>query len=115
MNELVLPTFHEMAFSVSLDDINFVECCFAYALSCARNHGRVLGFEEADSLPNETYFQWYSKNVFSSAHLLQLFEIKTRCRNTGFDADRSIVQTLAVQYLKSLSASLTTLVTAAFR
>jgi hypothetical protein len=108
MNELALPSFREMTFSVSLDEPNFVECCFAYALSCARGHGRLLAFEEADSLPNETYFQWYSENVLSSGDLLQLLQIKTRCRNTGFDVDKSMVQTLAVNYLRSLSAILAT-------
>jgi hypothetical protein len=87
MSELILPSFLEEAFSVSLGDLNFVECCFAYALSCARNHGRVLGFGEADSLPNEKYVQWYSENVLGSEHLLQIVQIKARCRNTGFHVD----------------------------
>lgn len=108
MNEMVLPSFREVAFSVSLSEPNFVECCFAYALTCARNHGRVLGLEEADRLPNDSYFQWYSENVFRSVPLLQLLQIKMRCRNTGFDVDRSTVQALAVHYLASLSATLAT-------
>ena len=107
MRELALPSFREVAFSVPLDEPNFVECCFAYAFSCARNHGRVLGFDEADSLPNETYFQWYSENVLSSIELLELLRIKRVCRDIGFGVDRSRVQTLAVHYLRSLSAALT--------
>ena len=108
MHELVLPSFREVVFSVSLDHVNFVECCFAYALSSARNHARVLGLEEADSFPNETYFEWYSENVLNSEALLRLLQIKTRCRNTGFDVDKSLVQTLTVQYLRSLSETLRT-------
>jgi hypothetical protein len=107
MRELVLPSFDEVLFSVSVDEPNFVECCSSYALSCARNHGRVLGFDEADSLPNETYFEWYSNKVLNSEQLLELLQIKRVCRDTGFEVDPSGVQALAVHYLKSLLAALT--------
>ena len=107
MRELVLPSFQEVLFPVSLDEPNFVECCFAYSLSSARNHGRVLGHEEADSLPNETYFPWYNDNVLSSKQLLELLRIKRVCRDIGFAVDPSRVQALAVHYLRSLSETLT--------
>ena len=68
----------------------------------------MLGFGEADSLPNETYFHWYDQNVLSCAGLLRLLEIKMQCRNKGFDVDKSMVQNLAVQYLKSLFVTLET-------
>jgi hypothetical protein len=106
MNELVLPSFREVTFSISLDEPNFAECCFAYSLSSSRNHGRILGFREADSLPNETYFQWYNQNVLSCPGLLRILQIKMQCRDTGFDVNNAMVQTLAVQYLKSLSTTL---------
>jgi hypothetical protein len=108
MNELVLPSFREATFSILLDEPNFIECCFAYSLSSSRNHGRVLGCREADSLPNETYFQWYNQNILSCAGLLRLLQIKMQCRNTGFDVDKAMVQALAVQYLESLSTTLET-------
>src|SRR5262249_25156142 len=63
MHELVLPSFREVEIIVSTDDPNFIECCFADALSSARNHGRILGLPEADCLPNEMYFPWYAENV----------------------------------------------------
>jgi hypothetical protein len=102
----VLPSFHEVVFSVAIDDVNFAECCFAYALTCARNHGRVLGFNEADSFSNETYFHWYTENILKSGSLLELVRIKMQCRNVGFDVDRSTVQTLAEDYLRSLAGTL---------
>ena len=106
MVELVLPTFREATFSVSISDPNFVECCFAYALASARNHGRVLGFEEADKLPNEVYFRWYSDTIMRSDDLLQLVQMKAQCRNTGFDVHGSMVQALALRYLRWLTLAI---------
>jgi hypothetical protein len=108
MREWVLPSFREQELLVRLDDPNFVECCFAYALSSARAHGRVLGFGEADSLPNEKYFCWYANHLLSSADLLHLLEMKIRCRNSGFAVDTAEAQRLALGYLNALSNSLAT-------
>jgi hypothetical protein len=100
MTEHLLPLFREVSFAVTLGDPNFAECCFAYALTCARAHGRVLAQEEADKLPNETYFHWYDQNLLRSPAL------KTRCRDAGFDVDREMAQRLTVDYLASLAAEL---------
>ncbi len=106
MRERVLPSFREQEQFVTLDDPNFVECCFAYTLGSARAHGRVLGFAEADSLPNEKYFVWYADHLLNSADLLDLLEMKSRCRNSGFTIETAKAQTLALGYLNALSHSL---------
>lgn len=112
MRELVLPSFREAMFTVSVDQANFAECCFAYALSSARNHGRVLALTEADTLTNETYFAWYNANILRSESLLELFDIKMRCRNAGFDVEPTLVRSLAVHYLQSLSDTLRAMIEA---
>lgn len=102
MTEWVLPSLQPRSFFVSLEDLGFHECCFAYAANSARNHARALGFVEADSLGNEEYFDWYNQNVFYSEELAQLMRIKSECRDIGFDRDNSTLQTLTETYLNDL-------------
>lgn len=102
MTEWVLPTLKPRRLFVSLESLGFHECCFAYAANSARNHARALGHLEADILDNERFFTWYNQTVFRSEELTKLMNIKSDCRDIGFDQDNIILQKLTETYLNDL-------------
>ena len=84
MTEWLLPSLQARRFAITLDQTNFVECCFAYAANTARNHARALGLAEADQLGNSEFFAWYNEAVFRSPDLIALMDYKAACRDQGF-------------------------------
>lgn len=106
MHELVLPSLEDRITFVTVADVNFQECCFAYAANCARNHCRAFGLIEADRLSNEAFFQWYNECVFPSADLLELMAIESQCRKNGFNQSTENVRQLALHYISALDGHL---------
>lgn len=106
MTEWVLPNLAIRTLVVTAEDPNFIECCFTYAASLARNHARSLRHAEADSLNNAEFFRWYHARVFRSAELGELIALKARCRDVGFDIPVAQARDLAVGYLRALERHL---------
>lgn len=102
MKEWLLPDFRLVDLEVSARDPNFAEYCFSVATTCARDHCRALGLDEADTLPNRAFFPWYQANVFPSEALDQLLMLKERSRNEGFGESTLQARELAIDYLRAL-------------
>jgi hypothetical protein len=106
MREWILPDFDQILLHVTKAEPNFIECCFAYAASCARHHCRIIGLAEADKLDNQNFTSWYSDNVFASDTFVELMHLKSECRNTGFHISVDKAQTLAIDYIHNLERHL---------
>lgn len=106
MTEWLLPSLAVVPFIVTPEEVNFVECCFAYAANVARNHARALGAPEADHLENAEFFAWYDRTVLRSAELLDLMAHKARCRDAGFDLPVEQARELALDYLRKVERQL---------
>jgi len=106
MTEWLLPSLQARRFVVTLDQTNFVECCFAYAANTARNHARALGLAEADQLGNSEFFAWYNAAVFRSPDLILLMDYKAACRDQGFVLQVARARDLALGYMQALQQHL---------
>jgi hypothetical protein len=106
MTEWLLPGLQAKRFTITLEQTNFVECCFAYAANTARNHARSLGLPEADQLGNSEFFVWYSKAVFRSPDLIALMDYKAVCRDQGFVLQVARARDLALRYMQALEQHL---------
>jgi len=106
MTEWLLPSLVAVPFTVAADQINFVECCFAYAASSARNHARALGLAEADQLNNAEFFSWYNATLLRSPDLIELMGHKARSRDTGFELPIRQARELALGYMRTLEDQL---------
>ncbi len=102
MTEWMLPSLVAVPFTVTADQVNFIECCFTYAATSARNHARTLGAPEADRLNNDDFFPWYDAAVLQSPELLELMALKARCRDSGFDLPIGRARALALGYMRLL-------------
>lgn len=102
MTEWLLPSLATRRFAVTTDEVNFVECCFAYAANTARNHARALGLAEADQLGNAAFFSWYGDAVFRSPELAELMSHKAACRDEGFTLGVARARELALGYMRML-------------
>ncbi|MCP3404741.1 hypothetical protein [Bradyrhizobium sp. CCGB01] len=106
MTEWLLPDLQARSFVITLDEANFVECCFAYAANTARNHARTLGMGEADQLPNSEFFSWYDQTVLRSPELVDLMNHKAACRDQGFVVEIAHARRLALRYMRALERHL---------
>ncbi len=106
MTEWLLPSLTPVPLNVSTDQVNFVECCFAYTASTARNHTRALGLAEADQLNNTEFFPWYNRTVLQSPALLDLMAHKAHCRDAGFEVSVERARELAMRYMRALEQQL---------
>ena len=106
MTEWLLPSLVTVPLSVTPAQVNFVECCFAYAANAARNHARALGAAEADRFGNAEFFAWYDRTVLRSPELLELMAQKAHCRDAGFDLPVERARELASGYLRKVEREL---------
>jgi hypothetical protein len=106
MTEWLLPSLGTRRFLVKMEEVNFVECCFAYAANTARNHARVLALAEADQLDNSEFFPWYCEKVFRSPELAELMNHKAASRDQGLALGVALAPDLALGYMRKLEQQL---------
>jgi hypothetical protein len=104
--ELTLPDLTEIEWTVSKGEPLFAEYCLAAALISARNHARVLGKTEPDSLANRDFVLWYDRTVLNSPGLCQLMRLKEKVRLAGYTDALYEAPELARTYLTNLRDSI---------
>jgi len=85
LQETILPDFDIETQIFNKDDSMFCEYCLAAVSESARIHGRVLGFNEADSLGNKLFCKWYTENILYSASFKSIMKLKEIVRNYGYE------------------------------
>jgi hypothetical protein len=104
--ERSLPSLVWRPLEVPMCDNLFTEYCIAAAADTARNHGRVLGIAEADTMSNEEYFRFYAGKIFQSQEFRELMEIKRVVREQGYRGFGREAKRTAMAYLVALKNSL---------
>ena len=102
--ENLLPDLNEVRWEVHRGEALFAEFCLAAGALCARNHARVLGRIEADTLGNREFDAWYRSEIISSEHLKRLIELKYDVRQNGYKYALQDAPELAIEYLRELIA-----------
>lgn len=97
-----LPDFMERLREFTTGHPIFAEYCLAGPLICARVHGRILRRAEADQLSNRDYVEWYRREIMETAELKELFQLKERARQRGYEGLIPSVNALASRYLSDL-------------
>jgi hypothetical protein len=100
--ENFLPDLNEVKWKVRRGEALFAEFCLAAGALCARNHARVLGRIEADTLGNREFDSWYRAEVFDSESLRLLIELKHDVRNHGYRYAVKSAPELSLEFLKAL-------------
>jgi hypothetical protein len=100
--EMVLPSLEEVRWTVGPGDPLFAEHCLMGALVCARNHARVLGGNEADSLNNRDFVSWYDSTVLAAPELRTILDLKTRARQEGYAEIIDYAPRFCVIYMTTL-------------
>jgi hypothetical protein len=106
LSEVVLPTFNRIPLKITHTDNLFTEYCIAASADIARNHGRVLGREEADRLANWEYFKWYDDQIFHCEAFVDIIDIKRTARRIGYSGLADSAERRSREYLCSLRAHL---------
>jgi hypothetical protein len=100
--EYKLPDFTEIRWMARMGEPLFAEYCLSAGATCARNHARILGREQADYLGNHDFAAWYDSNVLSSAALRALMDLKDKARKEGYGEALVPAPLLAQAYLREL-------------
>ena len=102
MQERILPELNWVSHEYTPNHPLFAEYCLNAGATTARNHARVAGRPEADSLPNSAFFPWYHREIFSCEAFLALMEGKAAARHRGYGGLMPRVRDLALEYLRRL-------------
>jgi hypothetical protein len=105
MSEWKLPTFEKVVLEFTARHPVFAEYCLTGPLICARIHGRILGREEADRLPNREFVIWYRREMLDVVALEDLLFHKSRARQHGYEGLLPTVKDLAVRYFEAFLQS----------
>lgn len=106
MAEWELPEFVERNRAFTPDHPVFAEYCLAGPLVCARIHGRILRYAEADQLSNRDFVRWYRREILDVAVLEELLDLKEVARQRGYEGLIPTVSELASRYFTALLQSI---------